>query len=1275
MDHPRALISWAHKDRRWDSARTAAWRESVVGFAELLIAHGIDAELDLWAPGLTDWTRQGQRFVMECDFVLIVISSAWSERWQGHNDPREGAGVVVEADTLKGLFTRNQDIVQNKCVIVLLPGVDEDDVPPDLERLRRVTVPEITPAGIEELVRVMTDQPEYLKPPLGALPRLPPRPRSAVLRPDPPGTGTPDPLLAAVESSSRQARSVVWPDIMPTMDRLAGLTDKLGVPLSRLRAPLVIVGDGGYGKSVLLGQVYDALARDEEDSGARTLFLPCGRVPASADLSDLESLDRALGNALVDSRDSPPLTGIVAALAAHHRVRLLVDTLDLVVRDVNADDIAYLLRQLARRCELVITCREQEWGTYLGSDGEIARSLYRMPVLGVAEIGRWAEAYLRSSDLDEGKRRTFLASLVTDRNGRRVRDVCASPLRLAMACDIYAKSGGIPEDLTVTQLYEQYWERRIAQDRRGRGGAAATAQEAAAEGLATEVWAASTSRFVESVTGDLANTDPGALNSLLSDGVVTKTTGRYAFFHQTYAEFAVARLLVRTGADEDLARLATDLRSASPAYWPVAKHLLMMTMNADRYALMAEAVPCDSVEGARTHFLGAFNRGSAPLVKQVSERVWAQSPHTLLTSVSVLDKSPPECVGVSLDTLLMCAAGAETAKDLSGVGIAAASLILNSRPEEQAQALRRVVTGIGDGPGKLGHAVVSSVISRLLSQTVKVSPSGPAMVRVLVDAYETLPDAARAEVMSLVATGPGDPALDRSLLVKAVRLPCPQGAVEHATAILVRSWEDTAFRSEVRWPGWADMLETDLPARWDACQVRLAAELCRDETAAQKLLDTVAGPADVARVRYTNAAKRIADASPELIGRMLLGVGDGLTANALGSVCSVASHVAPLLPAGERRALIAVLDRYASAEPRRVWPATIKLCGGDIGLLRARAATLQDMVERAEQGDAPVRTVLQSSFDGFLLILSRRQVAEMKEELRVLCTDKAEDRVRRARLEGTIALYAAEARDWVGTELLTGQSAKAVSAAARAVINALPELAAAEPHSDAVDWLFGLLESPHSNAVRTVARGLAETAPLAPLPARHGVAVSGHLVTWAQRDADAQVQGALLDLLIALDHPPGLDAAVATGVVATYVDIVMDGLRPDSAPRRRTQLPALFLLCTKAVAALGLRHLSDDQVTELVTEVVTRVDSGRIGGRSRRSLASLLETAGLRCPQVLSALEQQLWTAASSANKYAIAECFARVESGTPGHRSLALARRPDCPPEAANHIHDTFGG
>ncbi|MDX3849589.1 toll/interleukin-1 receptor domain-containing protein [Streptomyces sp. AK02-01A] len=1274
MDHPRALISWAHQDRRWDSERTAAWRESVVGFAETLLAHGIDAELDLWAPSRTDWTRRGQQLVVECDFVLIVISRAWSERWQGHNDPREGAGVVVEADTLKGLFTKNQDVFQNKCVIVLLPGVDAKDVPPDLERLRRVTVPEITPAGIEELVRVMTDQPEYLKPPLGALPRLPPRPRSAVLHADPPGTGAPDHLLEAVVSSSRQARSVVWPDIMPNMDRLAGLTDKLGAPVSRLRAPVVIVGDGGYGKSVLLGQVFDALVRDEKDSGARTLLLPCGRVPASADLSDLQSLDRALGNAAVDSRDSPALTGIVAALAANGRVRLLIDTLDLVLSEVNADDIAYLLRQLARHCELVITCREQEWGAYLGSDGEIARSLYRMPVLGVEEIGRWAEAYLRSSDLDVEKRRTFLASLVTDRNGRRVRDVCASPLRLAMACDIYAKSGGIPEDLTVTQLYEQYWERRIAQDRRGRGGAAATAQETAAEGLAAEVWAASTSRFVESVTGDLANSDPSALNSLLSDGVVTKTTGRYAFFHQTYAEFAVARLLVRTGDGEDLARLAADLRSTSSAYWPIAKHLLMMTMNADRYELMAEAVPCDAVEGVRAHFLGAFNRGSATLVKRVSERVWAQSPHTLLTSVSVLDKSPPECVGVTLDTLLKCAAAAETAKDLSGVGIAAASLILNSRPEEQARELRRVVTGIAAGPEKLGHAVVSSVISRLLSQTVKVSPSGPAMVRVLADEYPALPDAARAEVLSLVAAGSRDPVLDRSLLVKALRLPCPQGAVEHATAILIRSWEDAAFRSEVHWPGWTDMLEMDLPTRWDACQVLLAAELCRDEAAAQKLLGTVTGPANVARVRYTNAAKRIADANPEVIRRMLLSIGDGLTASALGSVCSVASHVAPLLPAGERQDLIAVLDRYASAEPRRVWPTTIKLCAGDIGLLRARAASLQGMVERAERGDAMVRTVLQSSFDGFLSLLSRRQVAEMKEELRVLCSDKAVDRVRRARLEGTIALCSAEARDWVESELLTGHGTKVVSAAARAVVEALPELAAAEPHSDAIPWLFGLLASPHSNAVRMVARGLAETAPLVPLPGRHGVTVSGHLVTWAQRDADAQVQSALLDLLIAVDQSSELDARVARSVVATYFDIVIDGLGPDSAPKRRAQLPALFLLYTKAVAAVGLRHLSHDQVTELVTEVVTRVDSGRIGGRSRRSLASLLETAGLRYPQVLSTLER-LWTTTSSDNKYAIAECFARVETGTPGHRSLALARRPDCPPEAANHIHGKFGG
>lgn len=225
---PTALVSWAHRNTGWQNADAAAWQESVQAFAGLLRDHGVRAELDLWQPDpATDWTRWGQKMVRDCDFVVIVPSEAWKERWEGTNGPTVGAGAVWEADTLKGKFGSNQTDFQEHTVIALLPGVSTKVVPFDLHRLYRHTVPELTMAGIEPLLRAIFGQPNYVKPPLGNRPHLQPTPNPpaphqvATLpsRPSAPFEAIPRPeyLARAIRISKARAAS---------RRRGAGLTDE-----------------------------------------------------------------------------------------------------------------------------------------------------------------------------------------------------------------------------------------------------------------------------------------------------------------------------------------------------------------------------------------------------------------------------------------------------------------------------------------------------------------------------------------------------------------------------------------------------------------------------------------------------------------------------------------------------------------------------------------------------------------------------------------------------------------------------------------------------------------------------------------------------------------------------------------------------------------------------------------------------------------------------------------------------------------------------------------
>jgi hypothetical protein len=1217
MQRPRVLISWAHAHRTWGEDQVRRWRETVEAFARVLADCGLDVEFDLWNTTDTaiDFTRWGPRLVEECDYTVVAISEAWQERWEGRNPPHEGAGVAVEADAMRGIFERDQARFQRAFVVALLPGAPDEVIPNELRRLRRERIAELSPAGADALVALLTRRP------------APGGPARAV-RPEP-----------VVGHASAAARAAIQPDILPSIDRLAELTDRMGEP-ERVRTPLVITGEGGYGKSVLLGQLYDRFA-----PAGPTVLVPCGRVPASAELTGLDALDRALGDAAGDTRAAVPLTRIVAGLGT--RPRLLVDTLDLVVREENADDLAFLLRRLAERADLTVTCRDREWRDYLEADRGLAASLYPMPALTAKDILDWADAYVTAIGTGEAARASFLASLAS---GPVVREVCATPLRLAMACQIYAGQGGIPEDLTVTELYEQYWQRRVAVDRYGRRTGRARVQEATAEALAAEVWELSTSRFVEYVPA--RQQDPEPLDSLVSDGVVTVAAGRYGFFHQTYAEFAVARRLARVGDEADLLRLSDGLTAASHAYWPIAKHLLMLDTSADRYARLAECVPPDTVEGVRTRVLGAFNRRARDELAAVLDRV---APALLLTGVRVLESSPEECLDVALDAVVECLTEVD-GPTLPRVATTAAALATRAG----APALRRVVDTITARVGELDHDPVSSVLSRLIEQ---VDP-GPALLPVFVDAYAALPEAARATVVDRVAGAAPDPALDAALLTRALRELRPPGVVDQATAVLHRTWSHPEPRALLGWRTWSDMFEADLPGRWDSCQVRLLARLCLDgAVAAEDVLDTALGPGNVVRDRYTNAARFIADAVPGIVLAHLLRIGHDLGRGAVGTLCSLLNHMADHVPAADRPALIALLERHLHVSDRRVWPAIVKLCGDDTELLRAKAAALRD-----NAGDV----VRRSAFDTFVNVLDPSALAAMADEVRVLLPyDDPRDRVRRAKLEGVLTPCSAPARDWVEREFRDGTSDPVVSAAAGALVAGLAHWSPEELRETALPWLTRLLRSPRPNAVRLVAEGMRPTG-IIPLDADQADLVLDRLVESLAAGDDTQVQGALLDLLVGTEHTAGLAGHVVTRLLATYRGATATGFAPGADARTTDRLPAVFRQYVRTVTAVAIRHLTPRELLAEIEHILTTVDVGRIANRSRRPLASLLLAAVQRHAALLAELER-LWQHASPANKHAIAETVTTYEAGTAGIRSLALARRADCPPEVANFLHSKF--
>jgi hypothetical protein len=174
----RVFVSWAHAHRSTDSAAVEEWTELVAQFTTKLRELGIDADIDLFHlhEDDVDWTTFGIEGIKNADYVLIIGSQAYTERWEGTASPRSGAGAAREANSLKAQFEDDRHDFLKRVKLIILPGVSRNDLPLELRSVnQRYPIESIDTAGLEGLLRTLTGAPEWVKPPVGEVPPLPPR--------------------------------------------------------------------------------------------------------------------------------------------------------------------------------------------------------------------------------------------------------------------------------------------------------------------------------------------------------------------------------------------------------------------------------------------------------------------------------------------------------------------------------------------------------------------------------------------------------------------------------------------------------------------------------------------------------------------------------------------------------------------------------------------------------------------------------------------------------------------------------------------------------------------------------------------------------------------------------------------------------------------------------------------------------------------------------------------------------------------------------------------
>lgn len=437
-----------------------------------------------------------------------------------------------------------------------------------------------------------------------------------------PSGAEPTSLLKAVQDCSLAAREALTPRILQRIPR--EVVRKKYLPAidrgvtGELQRVIPIVGPAGYGKSTILGDIYDELLQTDipwvglilcsslamstgfvsftSYSMVNATFAPVALAADATPSSTYQTslLEAGFGKSLCGQPRS--IIDVVDHLiSTQGRGVLLIDTLDLVVNRDFVPAFGLLLRQLLEKgVTVVFTCRDHEYNDFLEPTREKLAGLsqridrHLVPNFNAAEIRAAAEAFFHQLEPDAPARGKAFADniLALSADYRPLLDIIQNPLLLALLCDLFAIEGTVPSDLTVSKLYQRYWQEKVAYSRFDQQDSALLAieKENFCLTLARVLFDLSSDRLCESIHRDelpiqFTETIAKAYSDLLSEGVIERLPSRKIhFFHQTLLEYAIAYWLTRRSAQPQRQQLLESLNqqgSLSKSYWlPVVRQLL-----------------------------------------------------------------------------------------------------------------------------------------------------------------------------------------------------------------------------------------------------------------------------------------------------------------------------------------------------------------------------------------------------------------------------------------------------------------------------------------------------------------------------------------------------------------------------------------------------------------------------------------------------------------------------------------------------------------------------
>ncbi len=166
---PRVFVSYAHDTR--------AHKRQVLRFCRLLRHLGVDVRVDEWDDDVRrDWYVWMIDQFRCADKVIVIASPQYRQAGDGEALPDCNRGVQTESAMLRDFLHGDRATWTRKILPVILPGRSAGEIPLYLQpsSASHYHVPEITPAGVVELLAVINGTPRPVPVPVS--------PRHNVLR-------------------------------------------------------------------------------------------------------------------------------------------------------------------------------------------------------------------------------------------------------------------------------------------------------------------------------------------------------------------------------------------------------------------------------------------------------------------------------------------------------------------------------------------------------------------------------------------------------------------------------------------------------------------------------------------------------------------------------------------------------------------------------------------------------------------------------------------------------------------------------------------------------------------------------------------------------------------------------------------------------------------------------------------------------------------------------------------------------------------------------------